>query len=223
MFSLSDIDRCELMRVGDVWLSKPFPEDYSKPLIYNWGFSYSDIEDARVGFEEGVSIIPPVRAGEVVQFKGGLKRNWARFPLWPNSHPGDEASEYSVDISAELGEPIYSPIDGVVAQVVDKFPDMGCNMYGDDISNKVSILADDGRYSIGLGHIKQGSAVVAVGDRVQVGQLVAQVGNSGASIEPHLHLVAQTLDRNYMRSLPLNFICHSERTEITLGDIAKCF
>ncbi len=43
-----------------------------------------------------------------------------------------------------------------------------------------------------LAHMRQGSVAVAPGDSVRVGQTLGQVGNSGRSDEPHLHIHAQT-------------------------------
>jgi murein DD-endopeptidase MepM/ murein hydrolase activator NlpD len=40
-------------------------------------------------------------------------------------------------------------------------------------------------------HLKQASARVTTGDRVRRGQPIAQVGNSGNTSEPHLHLQVQ--------------------------------
>ena len=42
-----------------------------------------------------------------------------------------------------------------------------------------------------LGHFKPGSLKVAVGQQVTVSQPIANVGNSGNTGEPHLHVHAQ--------------------------------
>ena len=42
-----------------------------------------------------------------------------------------------------------------------------------------------------MAHFKHGSLQVLAGDAVQVGQRLADVGNSGGSNEPHLHIYAQ--------------------------------
>lgn len=44
-----------------------------------------------------------------------------------------------------------------------------------------------------MGHLRQGSITVRVGDRVSEGQPIARVGNSGHSSAPHLHIQAQSL------------------------------
>lgn len=43
-----------------------------------------------------------------------------------------------------------------------------------------------------LGHLRPGSIGVSVGDRLQTGAVIAEVGNTGNSEEPHLHVHAQT-------------------------------
>jgi len=39
-----------------------------------------------------------------------------------------------------------------------------------------------------LNHLKKDSVNVEVGDQVTVGDLIARVGNSGSTSEPHLHI-----------------------------------
>ena len=42
-----------------------------------------------------------------------------------------------------------------------------------------------------LAHLKRGSVLVKIGDRVSAGQPIGHVGNSGNTSEPHLHVHAQ--------------------------------
>jgi murein DD-endopeptidase MepM/ murein hydrolase activator NlpD len=42
--------------------------------------------------------------------------------------------------------------------------------------------------SVLMAHVRRGSLRVRVGQRVEGGQLVAEVGNSGNSLAPHLHV-----------------------------------
>jgi murein DD-endopeptidase MepM/ murein hydrolase activator NlpD len=43
-----------------------------------------------------------------------------------------------------------------------------------------------------MGHLREGSIQVRVGDHVTEGQQMALVGNSGSTTEPHIHIQAQT-------------------------------
>jgi hypothetical protein len=66
-------------------------------------------------------------------------------------------------------------------------------------------VAPDGPFVL-LAHLRRGSVVVAPGDAVAVGDAVGRVGNSGNSIEPHLHLqVNDSTDWERARGLPLAF------------------
>ncbi len=52
------------------------------------------------------------------------------------------------------------------------------------------VLRCDG-VEIVLAHMRQGSLKVGAGERVETGAPLGEVGNSGASTEPHLHIHAQ--------------------------------
>lgn len=56
--------------------------------------------------------------------------------------------------------------------------------------NFIIIRHVDGEYSF-IAHIMQNSFVVAVGDKVKQGQIIANCGNTGNSSEPHLHFHLQ--------------------------------
>jgi N-acyl-D-amino-acid deacylase len=92
------------------------------------------------------------------------------------------------------GEEVLAVADGVVSAIKDGIPE---NVPG-PTSRAVPITLDTigGNYIIlHLGssayafyaHVQPGSIKVRVGDKVRRGQLLALVGNSGNSTEPHLH------------------------------------
>jgi hypothetical protein len=57
--------------------------------------------------------------------------------------------------------------------------------------NFIIIDHENGEFSW-LGHLKQGSVRVAIGQRVKQGEAVGQVGASGSSLFPHLHYELRT-------------------------------
>ena len=61
--------------------------------------------------------------------------------------------------------------------------------------NHIMIRAGD--IFVLLYHLKQGSAKVRKGDSVRVGQQIGEVGNSGSSIQPHLHLQVMSNDQYF--------------------------
>ncbi len=94
----------------------------------------------------------------------------------------------SLEDFLSYGEEIVSPCDGVVLAAVDGLPDQipGRIRFMPTYGNHVII--DTGTESVVLAHLRPGTVAVAVGDRVRAGQNLGQVGNSGNSTMPHLHL-----------------------------------
>jgi hypothetical protein len=102
--------------------------------------------------------------------------------------PGsDDLSSYYI-----FGKPLLAPADGVVTFVVDGHPDQRIGTVDNrhQAGNHVVIDIGRGRF-IMMGHLRPGSIRVRVGDRVRAGQEIAQVGNSGNTDQPHLHIQAQ--------------------------------
>ena len=89
---------------------------------------------------------------------------------------------------------VLSPADGEVSEVNDGIRD---NEIGDvnleeNWGNTIVIKHAEHFYSQ-LSHLKAGSIKVQKGDVVKAGQLIAAVGNSGRSPEPHLHFQLQAI------------------------------
>jgi hypothetical protein len=93
------------------------------------------------------------------------------------------------------GQPIYSVAAGKVVDMSDglaeNVPHSG--KYAVDIDfnnaagNHVVVEIAPHRYVL-YAHMRPGTVQVKTGDRVRVGQLLGHVGNSGSSVEPHVHI-----------------------------------
>jgi len=91
-----------------------------------------------------------------------------------------------------FGREVLAPADGTVIEVIDGVRDNtpgSMNPYS-ALGNCVTIQHREGEVSV-LAHLKRGSIVVKVGDKVKRGQLLGKCGNSGNSSEPHLHYHVQ--------------------------------
>jgi hypothetical protein len=88
---------------------------------------------------------------------------------------------------------VYSPCAGRVTAVVNDLPDLRPGEMDREhlAGNCIVIQLDDASAFTGLAHLRQGSIVVNVGDHVAPGQVLARVGNSGNTTEPHLHVHAK--------------------------------
>jgi hypothetical protein len=91
-----------------------------------------------------------------------------------------------------FAQPLLAVADGRVTAAVDGAPDLpvGGRTWHDMAGNHVILDIGGGRYVL-YGHLRQGSVRVRVGDDVRRGQVLGQVGDSGSSDAPHLHLQVQ--------------------------------
>lgn len=101
--------------------------------------------------------------------------------------PGEKVSDFYC-----YNLPVMAPADGYISEVADGIDD---NEIGEvDVrqnwGNTLVIKHADGLYSK-LSHLKKDSLLVKVNDFVKEGQVIATVGNSGRSPEPHLHFQLQ--------------------------------
>jgi murein DD-endopeptidase MepM/ murein hydrolase activator NlpD len=113
---------------------------------------------------------------------------------------------WSIDATEVFGwsRPVRSPVDGRVVACSDGDPDrMRLNLVRDLASLLLSppkpgspFAAYGGNHVIIeavdcfplLAHLRCGSVRVKAGARVRVGDQIGEVGNSGSSLQPHLHL-----------------------------------
>jgi Peptidase family M23 len=89
------------------------------------------------------------------------------------------------------GEPVYAPCTGQVIAALDSVPDMQVPQTDREHMAGNHVLLRCMQADVLLGHFKPGSLKVAVGQHVTVSQHIANVGNSGNTSEPHLHVHAQ--------------------------------
>ena len=92
-----------------------------------------------------------------------------------------------------FGATVYSPGNGVILRCADGLADLAPSQTDrtNAAGNHVVIRLDELDVNLLLAHLRRGSVLVKVGDRVSAGQPIGQVGNSGNTSEPHLHIHAQ--------------------------------
>jgi hypothetical protein len=93
--------------------------------------------------------------------------------------------------SPSYGEPVLAVAGAIVVAAIDQYPDQ-IPFTVTDVSlempegNHIILDLGDGRYAL-YAHLKPGSVGVQTGERVQRGQVIGELGNSGNSMGPHLH------------------------------------
>lgn len=105
-----------------------------------------------------------------------------------------------------FGLPVLAPAAGVVAAVVDGVPDNvpPRENLEQNWGNLVIIDHGDGKFTE-ISHFQAFSIVVAAGQVVERGQVLGRCGNSGRSLEPHLHVQVQSAAYAGAPSLPARF------------------
>jgi murein DD-endopeptidase MepM/ murein hydrolase activator NlpD len=98
-------------------------------------------------------------------------------------------THYGIDIANAIGTPIYAFTDGVVE---DAGPASGFGLW-------VVLRHPDGTHSV-YGHVNR--MFVTVGQKVQAGQQIAEIGNRGESTGPHLHFEIWSPDGTKINPLP---------------------
>ena len=119
------------------------------------------------------------------------------------------------------GEPIYSPVNGTVVIVVDNYDDQ--NPPKTDVENLAGnhILIESNGNEILLAHLKKGSILVKEGALVTTNSILGQVGNTGNTSEPHLHIhVERGGDpKKILNGTPVPFTMNNKF--LVRGDIIK--
>jgi hypothetical protein len=132
----------------------------------------------------------------------------------------------SVESTYTWSKDIYSPVDGTVEEshdgeldrlkisfiydlfrlLINKPKEAGG--FGPFGGNHVMIKADG--YYLLLCHLKKDSILVKKGEVIQAGQKIGEAGNSGSSIQPHLHI--QAMNNNQYFPLFKNLLPFKIRT-----------
>ena len=92
---------------------------------------------------------------------------------------GAVRNHHGVDFKAPIGTPLYAPSNGIIIEATDVFNDSPA--YG-----KVVILQTEGGVQTMMAHLN--GYDVQTGQQVLKGQKIAEIGNSGKSTGPHVHI-----------------------------------
>jgi hypothetical protein len=112
--------------------------------------------------------------------------------LYPAGNRARGFFPQELDDYAIFGRPVYAPCAGEAAAIENDLPDL-IPPQSDSVNkagNYVMLRCEQGGYVL-LAHLRRGSVTVAPGQQVAAGDLLGQVGNSGNTSEPHLHINAQ--------------------------------
>lgn len=148
--------------------------------------------------------------GGKARIPGRFAVDWIRAPASPEAAKTDGFDH----TQNGFGAPVLAVADARVVQAVNDRPDLPAGAQRPDApippedaaGNHVVLDLGGGRFAF-YEHLRRGSITVAAGQRVRVGQVIAQLGSSGStSIGAHLHFhVADTSSPLASEGLPFVF------------------
>lgn len=119
------------------------------------------------------------------------------------SHTG--TSSWAWDFALQEGEEIWAASAGVVTHLRMNMTEGGCDAAFSGSANYITVDNGDGTSTVYL-HMLPNSSPLAVGETVEVGDLVARVGAIGYACGAHLHMQVQdTCGSYYCQSQPGSF------------------
>jgi hypothetical protein len=172
-------------------------------LLAGFGGVIASVVPGTLSKPDARPLASPLGAGRFIVVQGG---NHSLI----NHHAPHRAQRHAIDIVAlnaggfrvagilpddprdyvVYGLSVVSPCDGAVISVRDGLPDQAPPEADRDNPAGNHIVLACGGMHVELAHLQRGSVRVGPGDRIGIGQLIALVGNSGNTSEPHLHIHA---------------------------------
>ncbi|HFU6604422.1 TPA: M23 family metallopeptidase [Bacillus pacificus] len=126
--------------------------------------------------------------------------------------PPAEVKSSKLEDYGIYGAKVMAPASGTVVSINNNEQDLvpGSDDFQSMAGNHIYLRLDESGTYLILAHLKQGSIKVKEGQHVNEGEFLAQVGNSGSSSEPHLHIHHQRQDPSkvsifLLEGLPLYF------------------
>jgi hypothetical protein len=164
-----------------------------------WALLIPPLLQARSHEGQALSLSSPLRGGPFYVVSGGgngsvnQHSDYAMDIAKLNAFGFSAAGFYPAELEkhAAFGAEIIAPCAGeVIAAENSKLNRRPLDPDSNDLrgGNHVVIFCDG--HSVHLAHMQPGSIVVGVGDQVAAGQLLGKVGNSGNTMQPHLHINA---------------------------------
>lgn len=192
------------------------------PLSVRSATSYTVLPAGLDIAERHQLLYPVINSPSRISQAPGSERHWrARLGITRITHQGWNAN--AVDIEAPIGAVVVAGRSGTVAYAEHRVPDQACvdPRESDRLGNVVVILHDDGTEAT-YSHLRQNSVKVRVGQVVSAGAPIGEVGISGWTGGPHLHVQVGGLTIKGYKTVPLSFRCADGSTIEPVEDGPAC-
>jgi hypothetical protein len=172
-------------------------------IVLMSGFLWFSLRGYRTP-DGAVDLASPLRGTHVVLNGGVSPFTNAHFRVRPQHYAFDILGVNALGARASLfgdrgdldsyviyGQSVHSPCGGTIAAAVGDLPDQTPPARDTERLAGNHVLIECLGIEVLIAHLRQHSVRVSVGDRVTVGDLLGEVGNSGNTTEPHLHIHAE--------------------------------
>jgi len=127
-------------------------------------------------------------------------------PLGNFSHRAGSQWENAVDFEMPVGATVCAARNGTVVAIRQDSDVGGPELKFEPCCNYVTIRHDDGTFAM-YSHLEKDSAMVKLGQKINIRDPLALSGNTGHSTGPHLHFdVFCTIDGETRRTIPIQFM-----------------
>jgi murein DD-endopeptidase MepM/ murein hydrolase activator NlpD len=121
------------------------------------------------------------------------------------SHGRGSNNEYAIDFEMPVGTKVLAAREGEVVAVRQDSSAGGADDKFGTSANYVVVRHADGTFAEYL-HLKHNGVLVSLGDKVRAHQVLGVSGNTGHSMQPHLHFaVFNNIDGNRRATVPVKF------------------
>ncbi len=173
-------------------------------IVFMSGFNWFSFRGYAVP-EGAMDLFSPLRGGRYVVLHGGASPfTNGHFRVRPQNYALDILGLNALGMRADIfgdssdlqsysifGAKLYSPCAGTVTVAVDEYEDLVPPVTDPEHLAGNHVLIECKGIEVLLAHMKRGSVRVEVGEAVTVETVLGQVGNTGNTSEPHLHLHAE--------------------------------
>lgn len=104
------------------------------------------------------------------------------------------------------GTKLYSPCKGYIKELRNGVDDQPIGIKDPSMGGGNLLIINCNGFDVMLAHIKKDTFLVKIDDQVEAGQELAQIGNSGNTDGPHLHLMAYRWTDDNTEKIPMSMV-----------------
>ncbi len=209
LFAFAALRSYRRLGIAEVSAAKPRRSSLSVAVFLLFGALDVLLVCSLYRTEETIDLSFPLASGTFCVVQGGssaitnpfhaLSGNRLALDLVQLNRFGNRAAGIApagLDAYEIFGRRVLSPCTGEVSALQDGLPDTAPGRPDSEHRRGNHVVLDCGSAEVVLAHLMRRSIEVTVGQTLHAGDPVGRVGNSGNTLEPHLHVAAKRNGRD---------------------------